>query len=463
MPLNIPYLGKSKFPSSPIYRYDFIETIEDDVSQIEFQAGKSVRILNSSLKRRRFTLKFNAISSDLMNDLERFYRDMDGGKRSFLFEPPIEKSSGRYAQLLADGSQQLQNFTSAQLRAGNQSVVVKFTQPFNRTIFYLTAENTGLVLEEVFGEDEPGKYINFDGLFENQNATVPQHLQFALDLGSKDFMWDFLFRGETVFVSSSASYAAMTGLDLDFTVGGGTPFTVTFTAAAIDASTTAKEINDQHGDKIECLVYNTDELRMKSLQDSSYFIIGGTALAQLNLSAPIIFPIHKHDEDSTGTGYYFKQDGTGDLTFFMESGGTGVTITADSLFNLLDGAWHYIAVVIDKSGNGQIYVDGAESGVPVSVSSVGSLDNIADFSLHQSADSDIQMKRVSLRSWDSGDLPDTISTTISNLHSDWEQIDVADETGLQVLWPFDDETGVDIIQEHDLILNNSPAFFEFDN
>jgi hypothetical protein len=462
MPLNKPYLGHPLFVISPVYQYDYTETVNSDVQVNSFQSGFSARNAFSSRKQRMFNLVFKTVTIGLMNDLERFYRDLGGQLSPFWFKPPIELFSSRYTQLLSDGSQKLEDFESVQLRAGDQSVLVRFTQPFNRTLFKPLLENTGLILEEVFGEDDPGKYIHFDGLLESQNAVIQDHAQDYLDLGSKDFMIDFLFRAETIFTSSSASYAAMSGKTLIFTIDG-TPYTVTFTAAAVDATTTAQEINDQHGDKVECQVFGTTELKIRTLIDSGYFTISGTAFAQLTLAAPVVYPIHKHD--GVDTGYYIKQDGIGNLIFFMESGGTGATITADASFHLFDGVWHYIAIVIDESGNGQFYVDAATSGSAVSVSAVGSLDNTADFYLHKDANADIQMDRVGIWSWDSGSLPTTIATIISNLYDSWNQrhsLDVSDEDGLQVLYAFDDETGDDSVQQENLTLNNDPSFFDFD-
>ena len=462
MPLNQPYIGHPLMIIDPVYQYDFSESINSSVQVNNFQSGVSVRNRLSSRKRRTFKLLFRTVKTGLMNDLERFYRDLDGPLQPFWFKPPLERFAGRYTKLVSDGSQKLEDFESTLLRVGDQSILVRFTQPFNRTLFKPLLENTGLILEEVFGEDDPGKYIQFDGLLENQNATIPDHAQDFLDLNSKDFMIDFLFRGETIFTSSSASYAAMSGKTLIFTIEG-TPYTVTFTAAVVDAATTAQEINDQHGDKVECQVFGTDELKISTLIDSGYFTISGTAFAQLNLAAPVVFPIHKHD--GVDTGYYIKQDGTGDLTFFMESGGTAATVTAASAFHLFDGAWHYIVIVIDESGNGQFYVDGSANGSPVSVSAVGSIDNDADFSINKDANANLQMNRVGIWSWDSGNLPAGIATTISNLLDSWNErhsIDVADEDGLQVLYTFDDETGDDFVQQEDLDLNNNPAFFDFD-
>lgn len=461
MPLNNPYLGYPTLPlPSDNYDFGFTESLNSDVQVNPFQSGFTVRNAFSSRKRRTFALKFGTNSIAAMDDLWRFYNDMGGTLKSFWFEPPIELLSNRYTQLLVDGSQQLQNFTSTQLRAGNQKVLVRFTQPFSRTLFAPIIESTGLLLEEVFGEDDPGKYIHFDGLLQSQNATIPDYSQDFIDFGTKDFMIGFLFRAETIFTSSSASYAAMTGLDLDFTIGGGTPFTVTFTDAAEDAATTSQEINDQHGDKVEAQVFGTTELKIRTLIDSGYFTIAGTAFAQLDLSAPVVFPIYKHD--GVDTGYYFEQDGTDDLTFFLEDGTTARTITADSSFHLFDGIWHYILVVCDRSGDGQIYVDSTASGSAVDISAANlSLDNTEDFSLHKDANADLDMDRIGVWSWTAGSLPVGIATTISNLHDNWFQVDVSDEDGLKSMWVFNDETGDDIVKQEDLTLINAPAFFGF--
>lgn len=463
MPDNIPFLGLPKFPTNPKYQYEFTESVSRGTFVNTFQSGVSSRTAITSRFLRIFTLKFKVITSDLMDDLEQFYRVVGGGLQSFIFNPPIEQISNRYTRIVSDGSQKLEDFVGENLRAGSQSTIVRFTQPFNRILFVALLESTGLILEEVFGEDDSGKYIQFDGLLESQNADIPDHAQDFLDLDSKDFMIDFWFRAETIFTSSSASYAAMSGKTLIFTIDG-TPYTVTFTAAAVDAATTAQEINDQHGDKVEAQVFGTTELKIRTLIDSGYFTMSsGTAFAQLNLAAPVVFIIHKHD--GVDTGYYVKQDGTGNLTFFMESGGTGATVTAASAFHLFDGTWNYIAIVIDESGNGQFYVNGVISGSAVDVSSVGSIDNTEDFSLNKDANANMQINRVGIWSWTTGSLPAGIATTISNLFDSWNErhsIDVADEDGLQVLYAFDDETGDDFVQEENLDLNNNPSFAVFD-
>ncbi|GAG38996.1 unnamed protein product, partial [marine sediment metagenome] len=253
-------------------------------------------------------------------------------------------------QLLSDGSQTLDTFPNGELRAGSQARVVRFTQDLTTTLFQPTLESAGLILTEVLGEDEKGNYLHLDGLINAQNAYVPDHLQDYFDFGvDDDFMIDFMIRGETIFHTTSASYAALNTKTLVFTIDGNT-YTVTFTAGATDAASVVSEINDQQDEAVEAQVLGTTEFRVRSIVDTGYFTVSGTAQAQLNFAAPVVKIIAKHD--GVDTGYYFQQDGTGDLTFFLESGGTGKTITADSDFHVLDGLWHYVAVVVDYDGNG---------------------------------------------------------------------------------------------------------------
>lgn len=454
--MPIPVLGLPKFPSELDYQYSFTEELDQDVFAATFQSGISSRQLRTSHRRRTFTVKFKTVKESTMRILNQFYEEIGGPLKPFLFEPPIEKFD-RYTQLVTDGSQILGDFEDGSLRAGNQSVVVRFTDNFSRTLFKPLLESTGLILQEVLGEDDKGKYIYLDGLLESQNASIADHEQDFLDLGTKDFMFDFLFRGETVFLSSSASYAGLTGTTLIFTIDG-VAHTVTFTADAVDAASVVQEINDQQGDFVEAQVFGTTELKIRTVAVDGYFTISGTAFTGLDLAAPVIFPVHKHDGTS---GYYFKQDGVGDLTFFIEGiWGDTATITADSSFHLLDGSFNFITVVIDRSGNGQIYVNGETSGAAVDTSVIQkTIDNGADFYLHKDANLDIDMDRVGVWSWDGGDLPSDIAARITVLGSDLFRID--NEDGLQVLYTFDKSDGRDDKQQEDLTLVNDPIFIDF--
>lgn len=452
-----PVLGLPKFPSDLDYQYSFTEELAQDVFVTSFQSGISARSLRTSHRTRTYTLKFKVVTESIMNVLEQFYRDRNGTLKPFLFDPPKTKFN-RYTEMLADGSQLSSGYNeNGLLRAGSQSVPVRFMDNFSRTLFKPLLESTGLSLVEVLGENPYGKYINFNGLLNGQYAYVEDHKQTYLDLGTNDFMIDFMVRGETVFVSTSASYAALTGKTLIFTIDGD-DYTVTFTSAATDAASVVEEIHQQQGTIINSQVFGTTELKIVTADISGYFTISGTAFAQLNLAAPTFYPVYKHDGTS---GYWFKQDGTGDFTFYIEGiWGDTATITANSLFHLLDGSFHYICVTINRTGNGQIYVDGVASGAVVDVSGIRkTIENDSHFYINKNAAINCDCDRVGIWSWDQGNLPSDISTRIYTYYNNIFRIDESD--GLKALFTFDDSTGNDIKNQEDLILINNPTFYDY--
>ncbi len=70
-----------------------------------------------------------------------------------------------------------------------------------------------------------------------------------------------------------------------------------------------------------------------------------------------------------------KRDSGGDGYLFYVSGGGGAILTLDAITiagiaaAVSNDVWHHVAVVIDRSGNGQMYVDGATSGAAVAIGS----------------------------------------------------------------------------------------------
>lgn len=47
----------------------------------------------------------------------------------------------------------------------------------------------------------------------------------------------------------------------------------------------------------------------------------------------------------------------------------------------VEGGWHYIVITLDRSGNGQIYIDGATDGSAVDISGVGNIDSTAKLTI----------------------------------------------------------------------------------
>lgn len=82
-------------------------------------------------------------------------------------------------------------------------------------------------------------------------------------------------------LETSGAAFALAGLDLDVTVAGNVR-TVTFTAGATDAATTAGEINDQIGAWVTATVIDTGEIRITTTTGG--LSVSGAANAQLNFS-----------------------------------------------------------------------------------------------------------------------------------------------------------------------------------
>ena len=69
--------------------------------------------------------------------------------------------------------------------------------------------------------------------------------------------------------------------------------------------------------------------------------------------------VDKRDADADGWVLFFI--GTEEIAFSVD----GVDIVGATA--VLDGDWHHVAAVIDRSGNGQMYLDGATDGAAVAV------------------------------------------------------------------------------------------------
>src|SRR3989344_4959084 len=67
--------------------------------------------------------------------------------------------------------------------------------------------------------------------------------------------------------------------------------------------------------------------------------------------------------DGNFDGYALFANTSGNLRFLLNS--KSLTGTR----NLFDNIWHYVGVVIDRDGNGQLYVDGLTEGSAVAISS----------------------------------------------------------------------------------------------
>lgn len=452
--MPIPILGLPKFPTQiDPYEYVYTEEIDQDVFVSPFQSGIAVRTARTSHTRRRFSLNFRFLTSSTMQVLDKFYTDLQGPLVPFIFEPAIEKLEFR-TLLTLTGSQTLATFPDGSLRITNQTHVARFTEDLSRTLHTPFLESTELILTETLGENNKGKFLRLNGIDFNQYATVPDHTQQLLNLGTDDFMFDFLYCADTEFISNTASYGSLDTKTLLFNIAS-TTHAVSFDAAATNAFTVAKQINDQQGFYVDAQVFSADQIKIKSVFGSKFFTMSGTAKVQLNLNAPDVFPIWKHD--NVDTGYYFKQAGVSDFTFFMESGGTAKTITAATSFDLNDGIKHYVVMLADEDGNGQLYIDGEVSGAAIALGSIGSVTNSVDFTLNNSANGTFGVDRLGIWTWTTGLLPTDISSRIADNNNNRYRVDSAD--GLKVLWGFDGATGIDKKAFNELVFFNDPAFF----
>ena len=106
--------------------YDFIEEVSyDDVVTTLYPNGHEQRIKTVSTPRRRFTLRFQLLTTGEMDGLYNFFMARHGSLEPFYFSNPRD----------------------------NQTYTVRFYHPtLSRTLFSVLLESTGLSLVEVIGE-----------------------------------------------------------------------------------------------------------------------------------------------------------------------------------------------------------------------------------------------------------------------------------------------------------------------
>lgn len=83
-------------------------------------------------------------------------------------------------------------------------------------------------------------------------------------------------------------------------------------------------------------------------------------------------------QDVTGNGgmlLMINSDGTIRLQWISSGVNSGAAVQVDSASTCTDGAWHHAAGVADRDGNLTLYIDGASTGTPVSISG-GASNNI---------------------------------------------------------------------------------------
>ncbi len=80
---------------------------------------------------------------------------------------------------------------------------------------------------------------------------------------------------------------------------------------------------------------------------------------------------------SGGIYYTFTVETDNKLRMAISDGVNSATVIGSS--TVTDGEWHYICAVLDRSGNGQIYLDGSTDGNALAISSVLTLNNSGAF------------------------------------------------------------------------------------
>jgi hypothetical protein len=114
-------------------------------------------------------------------------------------------------------------------------------------------------------------------------------------------------------------------------------------------------------------------------------------------------------------GWRWKRGSSNEVSFNLSDGTHAVSIvSADSAVEQND--WHHVAIALDRSGNGQIYIDGAASGAPVSISSVTTLTNAANLYLARLATDYSQIYHTEFRmhKYGVGGLPLNIAAIIAD-------------------------------------------------
>ena len=128
----------------------------------------------------------------------------------------------------------------------------------------------------------------------------------------------------------------------------------------------------------------------------------------------------KNSTNSSDAGYGLIIDTTSSTNYFKAyiKGATGsqVVITSANIDNT-GTPWMHVAVVFNRSGNGQIYVNGSTSGSAVSITSAsGSLTNSISlyFGRLGSGYGQVDLGTVRIHNFGANGLPSDISTIVSN-------------------------------------------------
>jgi len=104
------------------------------------------------------------------------------------------------------------------------------------------------------------------------------------------------------------------------------------------------------------------------------------ALYPNSLTSQLRILSKKTDGTLANKGYHFLISTAGTITFIFSDGTVQRTLTSATGV-ITNQTWKIITVTIDRDGNGQIYVNNAASGSPVSIASSANADNANNFYL----------------------------------------------------------------------------------
>ncbi len=113
-------------------------------------------------------------------------------------------------------------------------------------------------------------------------------------------------------------------------------------------------------------------------------------------------------------GFHLVRTAANKIEFEIGDGSApSATVTGSG--NVLQNVWKHVAVAVDRSGNAQLYLNGAADGAAVAVSGVGSGTNAVSLYLGRLASAYGQVDLGDFRAyrWAGGALPATIGTTVA--------------------------------------------------
>ncbi len=122
---------------------------------------------------------------------------------------------------------------------------------------------------------------------------------------------------------------------------------------------------------------NTDSIGDIGTEDQ---VIELVLRVNASASAGVLFA---HRDTGVGTGWFFSIDSSEKVQMNIRDGSTAANIFSATLVDL---CWYHIIVFLDRSGSGQIYVNGVASGAAVDLTSVNSISVAAVASIGAQAD-----------------------------------------------------------------------------